>query len=102
MTGVACVHVLLGNWRYASMSVGRVSVLWAAYALWGVWVLCVCVFVLCVYAAAALCVCVCVLSPRDPHPSPGLPSKGPRSLSSAALSRGCRASARPPPPKATN
>ena len=60
VTGVACVHVLLGNWRYASMSVGRVSVLWAAYALWGVWVLCVCVYLCCVSTLQLLFVCVCV------------------------------------------
>ena len=62
-------------------------------------ILCVRVLLLCV----CVCVCVWILSPQDPGPSAGLPSKGPRSLSSAAPGReGAALQPDPSPPKATN
>ena len=108
-TSPLCVHVCS-----LCICAGGQSGVSRCYASVSLCLCCVCV--LCARAAAALRVCVCVcacacvcvracvwiLSLQHRRPSPGLPSKGPRSLSSAALEQGCRASARTPLHKATN
>lgn len=102
-SGGAYVH-MSENQPVVCPRVSSVYLCW--WAIWGVEMLCVCVFVpvLCLCIVRPCCrrsarVCVSILSLQDARPSPGLPSKGPRSLSSAAPEQGVQSFSQNPSPQ---
>lgn len=105
-SGGTYVHMLSENQPVVCPRVPSVYLCW--WAIWGVEMLCVCVFVpvlclcareLCACVRVCVRVCVWILSLQDARPSPGLPSKGPRSLSSAAPEQGVQNFSQNPSPQ---